>query len=54
MLAAEDPGARIEDSGRHLRITLSSGVRVTVSRTPSDGRAELNVRADVRRGLRRA
>lgn len=49
-----DPGARIERSGRHLRITLSGGAPVFVSSTPSDWRTERNVRRDITRALRSA
>jgi hypothetical protein len=47
--------ASLEDRGRHARIVLARGERrrfVTISRTPSDYRAERNQIRDVKRVIR--
>ncbi len=52
---AEQHGCTVEPTrGGHLRIRHMNGKSTTVSATPSDKRALLNVRADVRRLARGA
>ncbi len=54
MLAVECPEAEITPTnGNHYRIKLPNGRFVTASQSPCDYRALLNVRAQVRRELRR-
>jgi hypothetical protein len=40
-------------SKKHLKLKHPSGAVVAISRTPSDHRAALNIRGDLRRALRR-
>lgn len=47
-----DPGAALDRTGKHVRINLSNGARVYVASTPSDHRAFMNVRRDIRKALR--
>lgn len=42
----------VRREGRHVVYRHATGRTVVLSRTPSDGRAILNERADVRRALR--
>lgn len=53
-LAAEHGGTLEHTQGTHLVIRLGNGARVYTSATPSDHRAIMNVRADVRRAARTA
>lgn len=47
---AEDLGARIEVSGGgHLKVYTPNGAVVFCARTPSDNRAAVNLRRDLRR-----
>lgn len=50
--AGAPPGSyTIERGGQHWRVRLN-GHALTLSVSPSDGRAEANQRADIRRALR--
>ncbi len=52
LCSALDPKAVLDCTGKHVRINLSNGARVYVASTPSDHRALLNARRDIRKALR--
>lgn len=45
-------GARLAPGRKHGQLILANGRRITFPRTPSDRRAWLNLRGDIRRAAR--
>jgi len=48
-----DPQATVHSTRKHVRIELSNGACVFVASTPSDHRALMNIRRDIRQALRK-